>query len=390
MTGRKGFTLIELLVVMVIIALLVGLLLPALARAKEEARKTQCRSNLRQIGLAIMMYAGDNGGWTPAMYGNTVLNTSGGAPDPRYVYPWQDPTTIVTEPWCMGAVAANRGSSPNSVMVPNSVPWAVSANSPSMAAGLGCLWSGGYLTSKGAQILYCPSNNSCKAIKEKKLDKLTRYDSDEPFWTSNGTVNRADGDGLGDPDGKWDDNRHRCSTSYNSGSATDADYCNVLINYTLRIPFPFEWPNASRLEVSVPGPGRHVAPYALKLEEAGAIALVADNLELTGNPSAPPDTSKPERYMYSSINLDITNHDNSFNLLFTDGSVQTFADGSKNVLKARVDCRIDWTYEGWYEGNVICHTDSQSPVGSGNLYNYKSPLTDRLWEPYFDSAYRAD
>jgi len=56
---RKGFTLIELLVVMVIIALLIGLLLPALSRAKEEARKTQCRSNMRQIGMAVTMYAND-------------------------------------------------------------------------------------------------------------------------------------------------------------------------------------------------------------------------------------------------------------------------------------------------------------------------------------------
>ena len=69
MAQRKGFTLIELLVVMVIIALLIGLLLPALSRAKEEARKTQCRSNMRQIGLAMTMYANDNGGWWTAMGG---------------------------------------------------------------------------------------------------------------------------------------------------------------------------------------------------------------------------------------------------------------------------------------------------------------------------------
>ncbi len=64
-TARRGFTLVELLTVIAVVALLAALLLPAFAAARAKAREAACSSNLRQVGIAIHMYAQDYDGLYP-------------------------------------------------------------------------------------------------------------------------------------------------------------------------------------------------------------------------------------------------------------------------------------------------------------------------------------
>ena len=83
---RKGFTLIELLVVIAIIAILAAILFPAFARARENARRASCQSNLKQIGLGIMQYTQD--------YDEKYPQSAAVGAGDGYVHNWSDPAAL--------------------------------------------------------------------------------------------------------------------------------------------------------------------------------------------------------------------------------------------------------------------------------------------------------
>ncbi|MBV9471283.1 MAG: DUF1559 domain-containing protein [Abitibacteriaceae bacterium] len=93
-TQQRGFTLIELLVVIAIIAILAAILFPAFARARENARRTACASNMKQIGLGILQYTQDNDERYPPFSqgtGNAGFQGFGGGDGARWadeIYPY--------------------------------------------------------------------------------------------------------------------------------------------------------------------------------------------------------------------------------------------------------------------------------------------------------------
>ena len=419
---RRGFTLIELLVVMVIIALLVGLLLPALGRAREEARKTQCRSNLRQIGLAMNIYATDNKGYMPALYGNSLSSADAG-------YTGDEPRG---SGWLKGSGANRIGNkwdcdnggnggrwsatycSPNLYLMPDD-NWRGSTlegrrTNPARANGIGLLYSGGYLTQQGGTVLDCPSRTYNIHVGE--WFKTSRaFAADAPFFTSGGKV--LTNVGLYDTSGKptnpgnmpmnapalcdWVqafDNgdpgfrvRDICLTTASDVSAS-ADHvldCFMMGSYTMRMTTALR--EGERAEIE----GKTLDEYQGKAVISDTLFIYDSNGFRYDNDDGnywPPvnrdyfpgnDGSRAiSQYDLGQIRrFAFTNHDGAWNVLFTDGSVKTFADTGSAVLR-----------DVWRNGLL----KDGGGCDDWHVYQYSvsAQVEPTVWGGYFDALYAQD
>jgi prepilin-type N-terminal cleavage/methylation domain-containing protein len=136
----NAFTLIELLVVIAIIAILAALLLPALAKAKERAQRTQCTNNVKQLATAIHVYSNDSRDFLP---------------EPNWNQPWVRPGWLYD---------ASTGSVPDPTVAPY-------RDNPQLAYKSGLLWD----IIRGQGVYRCPLDNTNSATWKSRAQKLSSY-----------------------------------------------------------------------------------------------------------------------------------------------------------------------------------------------------------------------
>ena len=368
----------------VVVCLTFGIVVPLVAQSREQGALTQCRENLRQIGQAIALYAGDYPNSAPAIGGNFYLQGDRQYhSDGKWSLPWKDPwSDPANPPMFFGSFSAVAPSS-TQMIIGESQRWLCTGTAPSRPIGLGLLWTGGYLGKKSPSALYCPGSVASEALKKAGVPRNHMFDADEPFWTSSGKVVRGDNDGLGNPGkphavtgAEW----YSCTTDGTTTGRLTQGFCSVWSNYSWRV-------DEDGIDLNKKGnPGMRAHPMATKIGGSVRRGLFADSIDhwiAAHGPFTMKQLINPPRYEYPPApdrydmarERFISNHDAAYNVLFDDGSVKTFKDTADELYMALVDWRgASSTRPGWSTTHFT--PGSPKPKTSGS----------EIWKPFLDKA----